>query len=118
MGSLNPMTFALLVLALVVARRSERGPEEVAPGGGTGTSGVPGGVPGGTGAAIGIKPASMPSFLEMSRSDATAWATFFGLTAEFEKSGSMVVHQAPKVGAPVPNHKKVELELGDPRHAS
>jgi hypothetical protein len=72
--------------------------------GGTGT--------GGTGTGGGSIPVSMPSFLHMKKSDAKAWATFFGLNPTFKETGPMVVGQEPHVGASVPDDKTVELELG------
>jgi hypothetical protein len=68
---------------------------------------------GGTGTGGGSIPASMPSFLQMSRSDAKAWAAFFQLTPTFKQSGKMVVSQTPDVGDPMPTDKNVTLNMGD-----
>jgi hypothetical protein len=68
---------------------------------------------GGTGTGGGSIPTSMPSFLQMSRSDAKAWAVFFQLTPTFKQSGKMVVSQTPDVGDPMPTDKNVTLEMGD-----
>jgi len=67
---------------------------------------------GGTGTGGSI-PASMPSFLQMSRSDAKAWAAFFQLTPTFKQSGKMVVSQTPNVGDPMPTDQNVTLNMGD-----
>ena len=67
---------------------------------------------GGAGTGGGSMPVSMPSFLHMKKSDAKAWATFFGLNPTFKETGPMVVGQEPHVGASVLDDKTVELELG------
>lgn len=79
------------------------------PGGGAGT-GAGTGTGGGTGGKT--MPASMPSFLHLKETDAKAWAAFFGLQPTFEKSGPIVIHQNPHVGASMPNDNTVALELG------
>jgi hypothetical protein len=104
------MTLTLLVLALVVARREERGPEEVAPAGGTSISGG-----GGKGYA-GLKvPTKMPSFLQMPKSEAAAWASIIGLTPDFQPKDApddTTVHsQNPMPNASVPADGIVHLEM-------
>jgi hypothetical protein len=108
-STLRPMTgliFALL-LGRTLATATPSGFSIAVPPatGGTGT--------GGTGTGGGSIPASMPSFLQMSRSDAKAWAVFFQLTPTFKQSGKMVVSQTPDVGDPMPTDKNVTLEMGD-----
>jgi hypothetical protein len=115
MGSLNPMTFALLVLALVVARREERGPEHVAPGGGTGSSGGGGSPPPPPPPHRSIVvPSTIPSFLHMPISQAAAWAHIIGLQPHFNpEHGKIVKSQRPRAGEAMPIDGKVHLEMGE-----
>jgi hypothetical protein len=117
------MTFALLVFALVAARRSERGPGEAAPGGGVSSSGGSG--PGFGGLRTGASgspakhvhpPATMPSFLQMSKADAAAWAHIIGLSPKFHpEHGRVVIGHSPEAGEPMPPgaNPTVELRMGD-----
>jgi PASTA domain-containing protein len=111
MGSLNPMTLLLLVVALN-ARRAEHGREEVAPGGGTNAnSGGPGGPTGGSGGVNARH--KIPPFRHMLKSQATSWAHSIGLKANFQGHGRVVVKQEPPAGHDLPANHEVELEMGD-----
>jgi len=116
-STLRPMTgllFALLLgkSALASSPTSTTTTPPAPATGGPGGSGSGSSGQGGT-----TIPSTMPSFLHMSRADATAWAAVFQLQPTFNPvnpdKGRIVIGQIPDVGDPVPTSRQVTLRMAE-----